>query len=220
MIRTLVADRDDTIRAGIRFLLGTHAHVIDEVRNYTDLITCVRSKQFDLIIVEPMPTDDHSDTLIKTLRTLAPDANVLVFTSSNELTHGVRAITAGARGFLMKTCSIEEFINAAERVSSGRISISSTLAERWAQGKSPPSTESLHDLLTKREIDVYSMLIAGKRVGEIARLLNLSAKTVSTHKTRILSKVSCTTLPEMISHAITHKLIGQCRAHWEELLGQ
>jgi DNA-binding NarL/FixJ family response regulator len=220
MLRTLVADRDDTVRAGVHALLSMQSFSvsIEEVRSRDDLLVYAETGRFNLIIVEPLIDDGPSDALIRQLCAVAPHPNVLVFTALDELNHGVRAISCGAKGFLMKNCSVDEFLHAVERVRNGRTRISSALAEKCVKRKATDFSNSLRDTLSEREIDVYSMLITGKKVTEIARLLHLSAKTISTHKVRIFSKVSCKNLSEMINHAIAHELIGQCRARSDALM--
>lgn len=214
-MKTLVADRDDTIRAGIRSILDMQSDVsvIDDVKSRSDLMQKAKSLRYDLIIVEPVLDTAKGDLLIKSLREAAPGSNVLVFTILDELPHGVHAITSGAKGFLMKTCSVGEFLTAVRRVGRGNAHISSTLAEKCTQINTLNPKSMGFGTLTEREIDVYSMLVAGKKGTEIARLLKLSPTTVSTHKGRALSKLSCSTLSELVKHAIAHELVEKCRTH-------
>jgi DNA-binding NarL/FixJ family response regulator len=218
-MRTLVADRDDTIRAGIRSLLSRRERPsdIEEVRNRSELLQHTESRDFDLIIVEPLLGEGPSDALIKTLRDLAPQTNLLVFTALDEAAHGVHAISSGARGYLMKTCSLEEFFEAVDRVGNGRVSISSTLAELCARSRNPYGARGPLASLSEREIDVYALLVAGKKVSEIGTLLDLSVKTVSTHKARVFEKLPCRNLSELVKHAITNDLIPRCRERADAL---
>jgi len=222
MLRVLVADRDDTIRAGIRSLLAARPHIstVDEVRSQFELVERLKHGRFDLVVVELLIADGQADTLLRSIRDAAPEANILVFTALDEAVYGVRAITYGAKGFLMKTCSVDEFLGAVDRVGRGRVSISAGLAERCAKASGHYAPDALYDTLSEREIDVYSMLVAGKTVSEIARQLHLSVKTVSTHKGRILSKVACRSLTDIVKHAITHELVGRCQERSAALLRQ
>jgi len=219
LISVLVADRDDAVRAGIGAVLDRHAErfLIDEARTANELIQKLPARQYDLVILEPLFGRQNSEELIKTVREIAPHSNLLVFTVLDELTHGIHAITSGAKGFLVKTCSIDEFTTAAQRVRSGRIHISPLLAEKFALQIRSGLVASPYESLTERELEVYAMLVCGKRTSEIASHLQLSPKTVSTHKSRIFSKFGLYTLTGLVYYAISHGLMADCRSRLERL---
>ena len=213
MTRVLVADNDDTIREGIYSVLDRQSlcTVFHEARTPVELVDHLKRHDYDLIVLEPCFAKKDNEDVIKSARENAPQSNILVFTRLDELTHGVRAIRCGAKGYLMKTCSISEFLKAARQVSNGKFYVSAALAVRVASHPKAKSNASPYKSLTRRELEVYSMLVCGKRVVEIANLLKLSPKTVSTHKKRIISKFACKSLSEIVNHAISLGLVDDCR---------
>jgi len=163
-------------------------------------------------VIEPMLCGENGPTLIKQLREIAPHSNILVFTSLDEMTHGVRAVRNGAKGYLMKSCSVDEFVTAVDRVAQGKIHISTALAEEFAVALSNVEARTPYASLSDRELQTFSMLACGKTVSEIAKCLQLSIKTVSTHKARGMSKLQVSSLTELVQYAISQGLMEECHA--------
>lgn len=213
MNRMLVADSNDVFRMGVRAALSKgHAHLaVDEAKDRAELMMNVRSYEYDLLMIEPLLAGGTGEGLIRQVCAIAPKSKVLVVTDMEELIYGVRVIRSGARGYLMKTCSKEELSAAVTRVGSGRMHISSLLSEEIADELCNGRSGKLHDRLTERELQVFSMLVSGKTITETAAKLYLSVKTVSTHKVRILRKLNIRNLSEMIQYAISQSLMESCK---------
>jgi DNA-binding NarL/FixJ family response regulator len=213
MIRTLLADGNDTFRLGVRTALEKQPSgaTIDEARDRAQLMMSLRSRDYGLIIIDPLLTGGTGEGLIRQVCALAPKSNILVFTAMDELVYGSRVIRSGARGYLPKTCSAEDLTTAVARVGSGKMHISRVLSEEIANNLYEGVVRPLHDQLTERELQVFSMLVCGTKVTEVAKNLHLSVKTISTHKIRIMGKLRVTSLSEMIQYAIAQRLLESCK---------
>lgn len=213
MIRVVVADRQDTIREGVKSLLSKRFHAtVCDVTNRPDLIRSIRTDEFDLAIIEPLMGGGTGQALIKQIKDVAPKTNVLVFTELDELKYGVNAIRNGAKGYLMKRCTSDELVLAADRVSQGKAYYSETLIDQVAIDIWNEQPMALHETLTERELQVFSMLVCGWNITNIASRLNLSVKTISSHKSRLLSKLACKSLSAAVEYAISQNLASDFRA--------
>jgi DNA-binding NarL/FixJ family response regulator len=123
----------------------------------------------------------------------------------------VRAIRAGAQGYLTKESAGTQLVGAIHKVASGRPYISPEVAEQLALNIMAPNEQLLHKQLSDREFEVFTLLVGGKSITEIANSLHLSVKTVSTHKTRIMQKMGMTSLSEMVQYAVAHRLLSPFR---------
>lgn len=218
MIRLLLADCDDLVREGIRSVVSriSAAVSINEARTFLQLTEALSLRNYDLVIVEPLVTGKIGVEAIKHIREVAPEADILIFTLLNEITHGARSISYGAKGFLMKNCSIEEFQTAVQWIQKGRIYVSAALANHFAAFTPDGADRSPYDSLTEKEKLIYSMLACGMRVVEVAKRLNISQKTVSTHKSRILSKFRFQSFIDLINYTIVYGLLDECRLQVEK----
>jgi DNA-binding NarL/FixJ family response regulator len=217
-IQLLLADRDDLVREGIHSVVSRISGdvSINEVRTFAQLIKALSLQEYDLVIVEPLVNGKIGVEAVKHVRDVAPEAKVLIFTLLNEMTHGARSISYGAKGFLMKSCSVEEFLNAVKRIQRGGLYISTALAYQFSSFMPHCSDNFPYDCLTEKEKLVYSMLACGMRVIEVAKKLNLSQKTISTHKSRILSKFGFQNFTELLNYTVVHGLIDECRLRVEK----
>jgi DNA-binding NarL/FixJ family response regulator len=121
--------------------------------------------------------------------------------------YAVRAIRAGAAGYLTKESATRQLVEAIRKVASGGAFISAEVAQQLALGAMPDAKGPLHGALSDREFQVFKLIAEGKSVSDIAERLNLSVKTVSTHKANILQKMNMTTQAELIRYAINERLV-------------
>ena len=121
--------------------------------------------------------------------------------------YAVRAIRAGALGYLTKESASAKLVSAIHKVAIGRPFISMEVAEQLAINAMPGNIELPHKALSNREYEVFNLLVSGKTISEIAESLHLSAKTISTHKTRILQKMGTQSLAELVQYAVAHSLL-------------
>jgi len=121
----------------------------------------------------------------------------------------VRAIRAGASGYLTKESASRQLLEALRKVASGGAFISSEVAEQLALGAMPDATRAPHESLSDREFQIFRLIAAGKSISDIGEMLNLSVKTVSTHKANILQKMNMAGTAELIRYAINHRLVDE-----------
>lgn len=217
MVRLLVADSNEAMRLGIRAVLGV-GPVIDEAADYEQLTSYLRSRDYDVVLVDPMLSGSPGKAIVHRLLNIDPRANILVFSASEELTHGMAAIQKGAKGYLMKSCSANDITTAVARVSRGGLYTSVELAVEIVLERNRDQAANLHERLSARELQVFAMQVCGMSVTDVARQLNLSAKTVSTHKARAMLKLRTNTLTEMVQYAISQGIFDDCKARCASFL--
>jgi two-component system invasion response regulator UvrY len=212
MIRLVVADKNETMRLGMKTLFNLHATKFQvwEASDRSGLMSELLNNNCSLVIMEPLLFANSGEALIRQIKRESPHTSVLVYTELDELKLGVRAIQCGARGYLMKSSSAAELLAAADRVGSGKMHMSPALAEEVALSAWGDKPEAPHELLSDREKQVFFMLVCGWSVTRIAQRLNLSSKTISTHKARTMTKMRCKTLSELIEYAIAKGLKDDC----------
>jgi DNA-binding NarL/FixJ family response regulator len=227
MIRTLIVEESAVARLGIHALLGRHAHSleIDEAASRIDVITTLCARYYELIIVEPKMSGGSAASLIKQLRDNSPWSDLLVFTALDELTFGVDAIRSGAKGYLMKNCSAEQFRTAVKRVAGGQVYLSTALAAEFATGLRKYDARSKpHDTFSKREFQVFSMAVCGMTPIESAHLLQMSTDTIGAFRRSVMDKLNASTLHDMAEYAKAQGLLDECRvacgALWSARFGQ
>ena len=164
-------------------------------------------EDYDVLILDiAMPGLNGLDTL-KQLKTLKPRLPVLVLSMYPEDEYAVRAIKAGAAGYLTKGKASRELMEAIKKVSSGGNYIDVSVAEKLIFDIKPEKSKPQHKTLSDREYQIFSLIVKGRKVGEIAEELSLSVKTVSTYKVRILGKMEMKSTAELVKYAVEHELV-------------
>jgi len=167
----------------------------------------VRALDFDVLLLDmSMPGKSGMD-LIKQVKSEKPRLRILVLSMHQEHQYAVRAIKAGASGYLTKESASALLVSAIRKVAGGGAFISAEVAEQLALGAMPHSDGPPHGTLSDREYQIFLLLASGKTVTEIATQLNLSDKTVSTHKARLLEKLNIGNQTELVHYALRHRLI-------------
>jgi DNA-binding NarL/FixJ family response regulator len=209
MIRILIADDHTIMREGLKRILEgiDDIEVVAEAVDGHDTLAKARSEDFDVLLMDlSMPGRSGVD-LIRQIKDEMPKLPILILTMHEEEQYAVRAIRAGARGYLTKESAGTQLVTALRKVASGRPYISIEVAEQLAMSAMPADNELPHTLLSDREFEVFGHLVKGKSITEIAELLHLSVKTVSTHKTRIMLKMERNTLSDLVQYAVAHNMI-------------
>ena len=211
MIRIVVADDHTIVREGLKQLLGAAADlaVVGEAQNGHELMERVRGLEFDLLLLDMSMPGKSGIELIKQVRAEKPKMRILVLSMHEEHQYAVRAIRAGAAGYLTKDSASRQLVEAIRKIASGGAFISAEVAQQLALGAMPDAHGPLHGALSDREFQVFKLIAEGKSVSDIAERLNLSVKTVSTHKSNILQKMNMTTQAELIRYAINERLVDQ-----------
>ena len=210
MIRIVIADDHTLMREGLtRIFEGNdEITVVGEAIDGFSVISQVRKGGFDMLLLDlSMPGRSGID-LIRQIRTEAPKLPILVLTMYEEEQYAVRSIRAGAQGYLTKESAGDQLVNAIKKVASGRPYISMEVAEQLALGIMTPEKEMPHTQLSDREFEVFNLLASGKSITDIGAQLHLSVKTVSTHKSRILTKMGMHSLAEIVQYAVTQNLLA------------
>jgi DNA-binding NarL/FixJ family response regulator len=214
MIRTLIVEESAVARLGIHSLLGRQAQSleIDEASSRMEVVTALCARYYELIIVEPKMSGGSAASLIKQLRDNSPWSDVLVFTALDELTFGVDAIRNGAKGYLMKNCTADQFRAAVKRVSSGQVYLSAALAAEFATGLRKYDRRSKpHDTFSKREFEVFSMAVCGMTPIESAHILQMGTDTIGAFRRSAMAKLNVSTPHGMVQYAAAQGLLDQCR---------
>ena len=207
-MRILLADDHAIVRAGLRQILGEllGPSEIGEAESSTELARQLAHARWDILVLDlSMPGGGLE--LLKEVRGTYPALPVLMLSMHPEEQYAVRALRAGASGYVTKDAEPEVLAGAIRKVAGGGRYVSETVAEQLAMaatGGAPaePQLEQLSD----RELSVLARLGAGKTIGEIADELGLSVKTVSTYRARLLQKLGLQTSADLTRYAIEHKI--------------
>ncbi|GAB4057039.1 response regulator transcription factor [Uliginosibacterium sediminicola] len=209
--RILVADDHTLMREGLRRIIegAQDMRVAAEATNGHEVLAHVRRGEVDLVLLDLSMPGKSGVPLIKQIKEEFPRLPVLVLTMHQEEQYAVRSIQAGASGYLTKESAGTELVTAIRRVASGRLFISPEVAEQLAMNVMPGSHKELsHKSLSDREFEVFRLMVEGASVTDVADRLKLSAKTVSTHKARILQKMNMQSLAQLVRYAVENGIIG------------
>lgn len=211
MIRIVVADDHTIVREGLKQLLAASGdiEVVGEAQNGHEVVERVRSLDFDVLLLDMSMPGKSGIELIKQVYAEKPKLRILVLSMHEEHQYAVRAIRAGAAGYLTKESASRQLVDAIRKVGAGGAFISAEVAQQLALGAMPDAKGPLHGSLSDREFQIFRLIAEGKSVSDIAERLNLSVKTVSTHKANILQKMNMSTPAELIRYAITHRLVDE-----------
>jgi two-component system invasion response regulator UvrY len=209
MIRILIADDHTIVREGLKQILAETPDMVvaAEASNGQQVLNNVWKADFDVVLLDiSMPGRNGLD-ILKQLKTERPKLPVLVLSMYSEEQYAVRALRAGASGYLTKESAPDELIEAIRRVSLGRKYISASLAEKIAFVLETGEERPAHENLSDREYEVMRMIASGKTITEIAEELSLSVKTISTYRTRILTKMRLKNSAALTHYAVQHGLV-------------
>ncbi len=209
MIRILIADDHAVVRRGLAQILldefkGAH---IAEVGNSEELIRTAMKERWDVIISDlSMPGRSGLDAL-RQIRESFPKLPVLIMSIHPEDQYAIRVLKAGAAGYLSKDTAPDELVKAVRIVLAGKKYISSSTAEKLASTILRDQDKAPHEYLSDREFDVLKLIASGKTVSEIAAQLSLSITTVSTYRSRIMTKMNMKSNAELTIYAIDNQLL-------------
>lgn len=207
MRRILIADDHAIVRRGLKLIISETSDLLPVAEVGTDeLLAALRASHVDLVVLNVSFAHNGLD-LLRSVKGEFPAVPVLALNLEGNDLLVIRALRAGASGYVQKECTPEELLVAARRVAGGGTYLSSGIAEKiaaelrsGAEGKKP------HERLSRRELEIFRLLGSGKPVGEIARKLKLSVKTVSTHRARIIEKTGLRNNADIIRYAIVNQM--------------
>ena len=209
MLRVLIADDHEIVRKGLGKVLSETLQPIkiDEATNGQEAMSKILKSEYDLVVLDlKMPGKSGLDVL-KEIKQHRPKLPVLILSMHPEEQFAIRAIRAGASGYLTKECAGDELVLAIRKALKGERYISGSLAQILAGELDSDSEKPLHEILSDREYQVMLMVASGKTVGAIAEELCLSVKTISSYRTNILLKTRMKNNAEITHYAIKNKLV-------------
>ncbi len=209
MINILVVDDHALIRKGLKMLLeeSPDFEVKGEAETGAQAVKMVRELHFDLVLLDISLPDKHGMDVLKQLKLEQPDIKVIVLSMYPEDQYGVRALKAGAVGYINKQSAPENLVGAIQQVISGKKYISGTLAEQLLNNLIGESQELLHQRLSNREYQTLCLMSSGNSLTEISEIMMLSPKTVSVYRARMLEKMNFKNNAEAVHYAIAHHLV-------------
>ena len=209
MIRVLLADDHAIIRDGVKQILADTIDLVanGEATNGDEALKMVAKQDFDLLVLDISMPGKSGLELIKLVRQEKPRLPILVFSMHNEAQYALRALRAGASGYITKESDSEVLVAAMRKVAAGGVYVSDKVAELLARERMQQTDELPHTRLSDREFQIFEKIVAGTRLTDIAAEFNLSIKTVSTHKSRILQKMNLASDTDLVRYAIAKGLM-------------
>lgn len=208
-MKILLADDHTVVRRGLQEIIAEEFPGADfgVASSGAEVFHAVHTSAWDVVVLDiNLPDCSGLDVLVE-LHHLYPDTPVLIMTMYPEEQYALRALRAGAMGYLTKDSAPEELVTAIRHLLSGRRFISASFAEQIAGQLAAPRAEKPHELLSNREFQIFNFIVAGLKPSGIAEKLTLSIKTVSTYHTRIFDKMGMKTDSELIYYAIKEGLL-------------
>ena len=208
MIRILIIDDHDLVRHGLRriFEKAREMDVVAEHDNGADALHWLRHHDCDVVLLDIAMPGRNGIEVLKQIHEEKPKLSVLILSNYLEDQYAVRLIKSGAAGYLTKGCASAVVVEAVNYAASGRKYFSPAVLEMLANELRLPEGKLPHEILSNREYQIFQMLASAKTVTEIAEILSLSGKTVSTYRTRILEKMNLRNNAELMQYAVEHHL--------------
>jgi two-component system invasion response regulator UvrY len=212
-VEVLIADEHPIIRFGLKQLLdhSDDMTVGGEAADGHQTLELIREQEWGLVVLDLCMPGRSGLELIKLIKVERARLPILVFSAHREELYAVRAIRTGASGYLTKTADGDLLLAAMRRVAAGRLFVSQKVTELLATHPVQDADCLPHTRLTDREYGIFSRIVSGATLTDIADELSLSIKTVSTHKSHILDKMTLGGQVELVRYAIEHKLLDTAR---------
>jgi two-component system invasion response regulator UvrY len=209
MIRILVADDHPIVRQGLKQIIADSPDMVvaGEASDGQEVLEQVRKNHYDVILLDITMPDRSGLDILEQLKSEKPGLVFLILSVHPEQQYAVRALKAGASGYLTKDRAPEELINAVRAVASGKKYLSSSLVQVLASELGKATEKLLHQTLSNREYSILLLIASGSTKRGIAQRLSLSPKTVSTYRSRILKKMGLNSDAELVRYAIENQLL-------------
>jgi len=208
-LKILLVDDHAIVRQGVKQLLldlGV-ADTVSEAESGADALSQADRADWDVVLLDISLPDMNGIEVLKRLRRKAPRLPVLMFSMYREDQFAVRALKAGAAGYLSKTANTAQMTSAVQQVAAGRRYVSPKMAEALADYISLDSDQLPHEKLSDREYQTLCMLGSGKRLTDIAKTLSLSVKTISVYRSRLLEKMELENNAQLTYYVMNHHLV-------------
>lgn len=208
-IRVFIADDHAIVREGLKQILAEQRDIVvaGEAETGLDAVKLFRKSRCNVLLLDISLPDRNGIDVLKQIKDEKPDLAVLMLSMHREDQYAIRALKAGAAGYLTKQSAPKELVNAIRQVATGQRYVSAQLAQVLAAQVGDGFEKPLHESLSDREYQTLTLIASGKTVGEIAKELSLSVKTVSEYRSRLLAKMKLKTSAELTHYAIRNQLI-------------
>lgn len=209
MIRVLIVDDHTVVRQGLRQIVetGSNMRICKETASGREAISFACAGHCDLVLLDISLSDIHGIDVLKHIKQSCPGVGVIILSMHPEDQYGLRAMRAGASGYLTKDCEASELIQAIQKVHGGRKYISPAITQLMADDISSRNKFLPHETLSDREYQILCMIAKGRRIKDIAENLGLSPKSVSTYRNRLLHKLKMQDNEQLTSYARQHDLL-------------
>ncbi|MCH8618785.1 response regulator transcription factor [Undibacterium sp. TS12] len=208
-INVLVVDDHAVVREGVKSIISntTDIAVIAEAETGLEAIRLSRQFDFEVMLLDIALPDKNGIDVLKQIKSEKPGIAVLMFSIHREDQYAIRALKAGASGFLNKQCHSSKILEAIRQVARGMKYISTELAQELANNLNQDNEDAPHKSLSDREFQTMTLIASGKSVSDIAKELSLSVKTISEYRSRILLKMKLRHNAELTHYAIKNQLV-------------
>ena len=209
MTRVYLIDDHELMREGLKTVMRRHPdiEVVGDGGSSLDFFHAVPKTHVDVVVLDITLNGEDGLDVLKNIKQLYPKVSVLILSMHPEERFAVRALRAGASGYVDKQSASDELVKAIRKIASGEKYITPGLAQRLASEIAFDSTKPPHESLTDREFQIMRLIAQGKTSSEIADELSLSTNTVTTHRSRILEKMRVRTTAELVHYALEHRLV-------------
>ncbi len=208
-MKLLIVDDHEIVRKGFLCILyrAKDIEIIHEVSNGTEAINKVKEAKYDIVILDLNLPDMNGIQVLKEIKKIQPDLNVLILTIYSEKHYAIQAIKSGASGYITKDTATESLLEAIDTISKGRKYISANITEEILEVLEKGESVNINELLSERERQVLRGIYLGKSIKEIANGLSISEKTISTYRRRILDKLGLHSNADIIKYVDKNKLL-------------
>lgn len=209
MIKILIADDHPLILKGLKILIDDEPDmkVVAEARDGKEAIDLLKNNKYDIAVIDISMPKKSGIEVLENIKYEKIDIPILILSVYPEEQYAMRLIKSGASGYLTKDSAPDELVKAIRKICDGGKYISDIFTTKIVNTISEPETDKPHELLSNREYRVMCLLAMGKSLKEIGRELNITNKTVSTYRTRLLEKMKLKTNAELTKYAMENKLI-------------
>jgi DNA-binding NarL/FixJ family response regulator len=211
MKRILIVDDHEVVREGLRRIFDRQPETatFGEASTVSQALKLIRDEEWDVVVLDLSLGGRSGLEILKESKQLRPRLPVLILSMHSEEQFARRAFRAGAAGYITKDSPRAELVRAINKVIEGGTYVSPALAEKLVVDLKRGSDRPPHESLSNREFEVMRLIASGRTVGEIAELLSLSDRTISTHRARLLEKMGMKTNAELTHYAIKNSLVGE-----------
>jgi len=208
-IRVFIADDHAIVREGLKQILAEQRDVavVGEAETGLDAVKLFRKSRCNVLLLDISLPDRNGIDVLKQIKDEKPDLPVLMLSMHREDQYAIRALKAGAAGYLTKQSAPRELVGAIRQVAAGQRYVSAQLAQVLAAQVGEDHEKPAHETLSDREYQTLTLIASGKTVSEIAKELTLSVKTVSEYRARLLAKMKLKTSAELTHYAIRNGLV-------------